>query len=77
MMHNNYPPGAQYDSRAPWNQEDEYNEPTRTAAEILEELLESLADLTNPEDQDFKCSTCTEIYWMVQEASEELNNTVS
>ena len=70
MLHSNYPPGAEFDPRAPWNQEDE---DTRTEAEILDELLEEIEDHTNPEDQDFTCGTCTHIYNLIQEAREEIN----
>lgn len=71
MIHSNYPPGAENDPRSPWNQEEEEN--TRTPEELLEELLESLEDLTDPDGQEFTCSTCTHIYNLCQEAREELN----
>lgn len=65
----NYPAGAEHDSRAPYNQEDEY---ISTIEDILWELIESIEDYTDPDGQDFTCSTCTHVYNMLQEAREEL-----
>ena len=66
MIHDNYPPGAGNDPRAPWNQEDEY---IQTEGELLDELLETLESLTFYGEA---CHLCNQIHDLTEQAQKQL-----
>jgi len=68
MSYSNYPTGAANDKDAPYNQP----EPTQTPEDILQDLICLLEELTEPDAEDFTCSTCTAVYEVTQEARKQL-----